>query len=92
MAPYVTNHHFPGRIGRVFHRPFPSRTRAIAELAIELAALHFELPVIVHVVVAVVAQFAGRPGRSRDRPVTRACFGSGGTQMMLVVCHTGGAY
>jgi hypothetical protein len=55
MAPSATNHHSPGRVGRVVHWLLPSRRRLIAEVAIEVAALISGLPLAIHVLVAVVA-------------------------------------
>jgi hypothetical protein len=52
MAPNATNHHFPGRTGRLIHALFPSRRKAGFILAVDIAAWLLGLPLPVHLIVA----------------------------------------
>lgn len=65
MAPNATKHHSPGQVGRIFHRLFPSRRRLIAETAISIAAFLLQLPLAVHVLVAIAAHAVIRHCRRR---------------------------
>jgi hypothetical protein len=57
MAPNAT-HHSPGRYGRVLlHWVFPSRRKVLVELAIEVAAALFGLPLVAHIIVAIASHF-----------------------------------
>jgi hypothetical protein len=53
MAPNATNRN-PGRMARVFHFLFPTRSATVVALTVEVAALLFHAPAAAHLLAALV--------------------------------------
>ena len=67
MAPAASHRRIPGRTGRVLHWVFPSRRRTLIALAVEVAAVLLKLPLLAHVMAAVVTHLSVAlvPGKER---------------------------